>query len=58
MQDLESQRINIIHEEKPSSETIAKIKSYGFKWSWKVQVWTRQLNNNTLYNVKRMLQEG
>jgi len=56
IQDLETQRINILFEEKPEQETINNLKQYGFKWSYKFNVWTRKLTNNAVYTLKLMLQ--
>lgn len=55
IQDLETQRINILFEEKPEQETINNLKQHGFRWSYKFNVWTRKLTNNALYTLKLML---
>lgn len=56
VQDLESQRINILFDGKPSQEIINEVKSHGFKWSPRFSQWTRKLTPNAVYSVRRMLQ--
>lgn len=34
---------------------ILTLKSYGFKWSPRYQAWQRQLTQNAVYAVKRVL---
>ena len=48
----ESERINVYHDEKPSSEVISTIKRAGFRWSPSFKSWTRQLTDNALYSAR------
>lgn len=47
-------RIQIVYAEKPSADTIAKLKSKGFKWSPSNRAWQRHLNNAGKYAVTEM----
>ena len=47
-------RIQIIHDEKPGSETIDKLKRSGFIWSPRDKAWQRMLNGNGIYAAKQL----
>ena len=48
-------RLQIQFDEIPDDETRSKLKSYGFRWSRKNQVWQRQLTRNAMYDARRIL---
>lgn len=51
-------RINITFDEKPEEAARSVLKSNGFHWSPRAQVWTRQLTNNALWAVKHCVVPG
>lgn len=51
-------RINITFDEKPEEAARTVLKSNGFHWSPRAQVWTRQLTNNALWAVKHCVVPG
>lgn len=52
VQNIEIDRLQIIHDTKPSSEVIGILKKNGFKWSPSNSAWQRQLTNNALFTLK------
>lgn len=46
-------RLQIIHNEKPDSNTIQRLKSNGFRWSPRNHAWQRQLTGNAYYAASR-----
>lgn len=46
---IEDDRVKIFHDEKPSTETIQKLKSNGFRWSPNWKCWCRKHTGNALY---------
>lgn len=48
-------RLQILFNEKPSSEMIAKLKHSGFRWSPRFGAWQRQLTSNAKYATERLL---
>jgi hypothetical protein len=51
-------RINIAFGAKPEVEARDILKSNGFRWSPKAQVWTRKLTDNAVYAVERFVVPG
>jgi hypothetical protein len=54
-QDALENRIKLSFNEKPDQEMIATLKSRGFKWSPRNQVWQRQLTHNAIVVTKHIL---
>jgi hypothetical protein len=50
----ETNRIQIIYDDKPDSDVRSNLKSYGFRWAPSVGVWQRQLNRNGIYAAKKV----
>lgn len=48
-------RIQLIFDEKPSSDLISQLKRSAFKWSPRFGAWQRQMTSNTVYAVKSFL---
>lgn len=48
-------RLQIYHDEKPSSDVISALKSNGFRWSRFNGCWQRQLTDNSYYGAARVL---
>ena len=48
-------RLQIHFDEIPSEEIRAALKSHGFHWSRKNQVWQRQLTQNAIYDARQIL---
>jgi len=48
-------RLQIIFDEKPSSEIINLLKNHAFKWSPRFGAWQRQLTANTVYAFKTFI---
>jgi hypothetical protein len=48
-------RLQLVFDGKPDPETIAHLKSRGFKWSPKNGAWQRQLTNNARHAAKQIL---
>lgn len=46
-------RLQIVHDEKPDSDTIQRLKSNGFRWSPRNGAWQRQLTDNAYYGAAR-----
>ena len=57
VQNEEMNRLQLLFDEKPSDEKRAILKSRGFRWSPKNQVWQRQLTKNALYSTKLIISE-
>lgn len=55
VENYEIDRLQIIHESKPSAEVIQTLKSNGFKWSPSNKSWQRQLTQNAISALKRVL---
>ena len=51
----EEDRIQLAFPGKPASETIGQLKGAGFRWSPSNGVWQRQLTDNAVWAVRRML---
>jgi hypothetical protein len=51
----ETDRIQILHDSKPSYDIIKDLKSNGFKWAPSVGLWQRQLTGNAIFSTKHML---
>ncbi len=51
----EADRIQIIHDEKPSEEVRKELKSNGFNWSHSNKAWQRKITINAMYVTKRIL---
>ena len=52
------ERLRLCYDGKPSSDTIALLKSNGFKWSPSNMAWQRQLTSNAYYAAARVLTGG
>lgn len=50
-------RLQLIFDEKPSSDIIAALKRNAFKWSPNAGAWQRQLTGNAVYAAKSLLKE-
>lgn len=57
VENSEAMRIQLIFDGKPDEETRSLLKSEGFRWSPRFGAWQRQLNNNGMYAVKRVLEK-
>jgi len=51
----EADRLQILFDNIPDDQRRKELKSYGFKWSPRYQAWQRQLTQNAVYAVKRVL---
>ena len=51
----EADRLQILFDSIPDDQKRKELKSYGFKWSPRYQAWQRQLTQNAVYAVKRVL---
>ena len=51
----EADRLQILFDSIPDDHKRKELKSYGFKWSPRYQAWQRQLTQNAVYAVKRVL---
>lgn len=51
----EADRIQIMHDTKPSQDVITLMKRNGFKWSPTNQAWQRQITGNAIYVTKNLL---
>ena len=51
----EADRLQILFDNIPDDRRRKELKSYGFKWSPRYQAWQRQLTQNAVYAVKRVL---
>ena len=51
----EADRLQILFDSIPDDQKRKELKSYGFKWSPKYKAWQRQLTQNAVYAVKRVL---
>ena len=51
----EADRLQILFDSIPDDQRRKELKSYGFKWSPRYQAWQRQLTQNAVYAVKRVL---
>ena len=49
-------RLQMFFDGKPDNETISKLKHNAFKWSPSNGCWQRQLTNNAIYGMKRVLE--
>lgn len=50
----EDNRVRIRHDSKPDPDTIAELKSHGFKWARSVGAWQRQLTENAINAARRI----
>lgn len=50
----ETNRLQIIFEEKPDEDMRSELKRQGFRWSPREQAWQRQLNRNAYYAAKQI----
>jgi len=50
----DAERVRILHDEKPSAEIIARLKTYGFRWSPTARAWQRQ-SSNQAWHLARMI---
>lgn len=48
-------RLQILFDAKPDSETISKLKKNGFRWSPRFKAWQRQLTQNAYYACARVI---
>jgi hypothetical protein len=55
VENAELNRLQILFDEIPDSDTRAALKSRGFRWSPKNQAWQRQLTRNALLDAKHIL---
>ena len=55
--DYAENRINVVHEEKPSREIINTIKAQGFRWSRNFGTWTRPMTPNAKYSAEQLKRE-
>ena len=55
VRNLESDRLQIIFDEKPDEETRSSLKSHGFRWSPRYGAWQRQLTKNAEYAARQIL---
>ena len=53
----EADRIQIMHDVKPTQEVITLMKKNGFKWSPTNQAWQRQLTSNAIYVTKHLINQ-
>jgi len=53
----EADRVQIIHNEKPDSSVIAKLKSNGWRWSPSFGAWQRKLTQQAIYDAKHLLRD-
>lgn len=51
-------RLQIIYDEKPSSEMISKLKHNGFRWSPRFGAWQRQLTRNAVLACKSVIPDA
>lgn len=56
VKNAEENRLQIIFDDVPDSDTRAELKGYGFRWSPKNQAWQRQLTRNAEYDAKNLLE--
>lgn len=57
VENYEAKRVQVIMDDKPSSEIRTALKKRGFKWSPKNSAWQRSLNNNSMYHAKSVMDE-
>ena len=57
VRDLDSNRMNIYFEDIPNEETRTILKRNGFKWSFYLKCWTRQLTQNAESSLNKVKQE-
>lgn len=55
VENAEAARLQLIFPGKPDAETIARLKSNGFRWSPREGAWQRQLTNNARWAAERVL---
>lgn len=58
IENRELDRVQIIHDTKPSPSVIALLKGNGFKWSPSQQAWQRQLTSNAIHVVNQLIKSG
>lgn len=58
VENRELDRVQIIHETKPTPSIISTLKSNGFKWSPTHQAWQRQLTSNAISVVNQLIKSG
>lgn len=56
--NFQENRIQLIFDEKPSSELISQLKHSAFKWSPRFGAWQRQMTSNAVYAVKHFLKSN
>lgn len=54
----EIDRLQLVFDEKPSSNIISELKSHAFKWAPSTGVWQRQLTGNAIYSTKLFLKSN
>lgn len=47
-------RIRLLYDDKPSADTIAELKRYGFKWSPSNSAWQRMITNDSFWAVEHV----
>lgn len=57
VENVEANRIQLVFDGKPPADTIALLKSHGFRWSPSEGAWQRQLNGNGKYATRQVLKE-
>ncbi|MGH1336079.1 MAG: hypothetical protein ACRBFS_08115 [Aureispira sp.] len=57
VQNVEANRLQLLFDEIPSEEARVVLRRVGFKWSRRNQVWQRQLTDNAVSALKRILKE-
>lgn len=55
VQNWKENRLQIIFDEKPDSDTIRELKKWGFKWAPSVAAWQRFNNNNSIFALKQII---
>ena len=56
VKNAEIMRLQLFFDEKPDTDTRMIIKRYGFHWSPSNSCWQRQLNQNGLFAIKKVLE--
>ncbi len=57
VENAELMRVQLKFDDRPTKETIEKLKKSGFRWSPSQGAWQRNLNENGRYAVKKVLKE-
>lgn len=52
--EIENDRLNVYHDDKPEQETRTELKRNGFRWSPFMKCWTRKHTGNAMYSLKQL----